>query len=259
MDCIVTGTRFKPSMARLALGLLALTFTSCARSAMTPAIVTPASQQIYFFAAQRQGLSLFPNPANSYLAAAATFQPGVAVVIRGKAPVFPNTFNGSTIAVPAFGSSPVQLRYWSLCNNGNASPFPVVACAADFQTTLDSSGYYTYVISPEAVRPAELPASITWLTAGSLTVAKLLLLRNMLPAASFTQSIQQAISAGCEVTVSPGVPVPPAQQTSAGICAAAVMGSYYPRAVYCNEQVLFQQGYAACFALAGLTLPAATS
>ena len=103
-----------------------------------------------------------------------------------------------------------RLRYWSMCEN---DPFTerYVACDTDDQTTQSPQGYASYVISTPAERPANATSAcgVNWLPWGP-DARGLLILRNMLPAASFTQSIQNA-TLGNE---------------------AATMGDYYPRSRY---------------------------
>jgi hypothetical protein len=115
-----------------------------------------------------------------------------------------------------------------MCQNDQVAPFPVVACAADFQTKLDANGYYTYVIAT----PEDLPAravsdpAVTVLPWGSTQPRKIVLLRNMLPTPGFTQTVQAA-----QGSTDP----------------AAVMGDYYPKTTYCSKSTFESGGAAACF------------
>ncbi|HSU30829.1 MAG TPA: hypothetical protein VLJ11_06310 [Bryobacteraceae bacterium] len=189
----------------------------------------------------------FPNPANKYIAIPGLcFQPGRILIVRGKGPVFPDTYNGGPIWKP----DGIQTRYWSMCNNDQRSPYPVVACQADHSTNLDQSGYYTYVISkPErGEAPSWVPPEATWLELGSQTDTKILLVRNMLPDPNFQNSVQAAISAGCVVDNQPGVPPSRDEVVQQGQCAHDVMKDYYPKAVYCDKQVFISQGWQGCFA-----------
>lgn len=166
---------------------------------------------------------LFPNGDNKYLGTALSYQPGRIVVVRGKAPLFPNTRAG----VPATDQDQ-QVRYWSLCQNDLVSPYPVVACAADFETALDASGYYTYAVAAPADLPSIADPTVTVLPWGDTTVPKkVLFLRYMLPTSAFyPQSIQAS--------------------QATGVDPAAVMGPYYPTAVYCAAATFVDGGYAAC-------------
>ncbi len=166
---------------------------------------------------------LFPNGDNKYLGTALTYQPGRIVVVRGKAPTFPDTRAG----VPATDPDQ-QVRYWSLCQNDRVSPYPVVACAADFETALDESGYYTYAVAAPADLTSVADPTVTVLPWGDTTVPKkVLFLRYMLPTPAFyPQSIQASQATGADP--------------------ATVMGPYYPTAVYCSATTFVAGGYEAC-------------
>jgi hypothetical protein len=137
----------------------------------------------------------------------------------------------------------------------------VVACQADYATQLDSQGFYTYVISEDEsgtqppTPPAWLPPDATWLPWGATSVPNILLLRNMLPAASFRRSVQAAEAAGCTFDNEPGAPVPYEDIVDAGQCAQGVMDAYYPVAVYCDKKLFMKHGWQKCFAAAGVGLP----
>ena len=191
----------------------------------------------------------FPNPANKYIAIPGLcFQPNRILVVRGKSPVFPDTYHGGLI----WQSAGVQLRYWSLCNNNQRLPYPVVACEADHATNLDQSGYYTYVVSePERGEiPSWVPPDATWLPWGSLNSPNILLMRNMLPNPNFPHSVQAAIAASCVVDNQSGAPPSRDEVVKQGKCAQSVMSDYYPEAVYCHKQVFISQGWQGCFATA---------
>ncbi|HSU31579.1 MAG TPA: hypothetical protein VLJ11_10105 [Bryobacteraceae bacterium] len=170
-----------------------------------------------------------------------------------KGAVFPDSYDGDPIWEP----NGVMLRYWSMCNNNQRTPYPVVACQADQFTQLDDQGYYTYVLSePESGRgnmtgaPSWLPADATWLPWDSRTTPNILIFRNMLPDASFSHSVQTAIQAGCVVDNQQGAPPSREEIVKEGECAHRVMDEYYPQAVYCNKQVFLNGGWQGCFALA---------
>lgn len=148
------------------------------------------------------------------------------------------------------------MRYWSLCNNDQVQPYPVIQCAADYQTAVDAQGYYTYIVSEaeDGKAPAWLPGGTTWLPWGSKTARNILILRNMIPAPSFHQSVQDALAAGCTLDYTTR-PVPYQNMADASTCAAGVMGAYHPSAVYCDQQLLIDQGWQAGFAAAGVPLP----
>jgi hypothetical protein len=206
----------------------------------------PEDQLVFWIPANTGGY--FPNPYNKYIAGPALcFDPGKFVIVRGKAADFPNTYNGYPVWQPALPGF-IQLRYWSMCNNEQEPPFPVVACQADHATNLDRLGYYTYVLGQGDSPPPWLPSYATWLPWGSTTVSNILIFRNMLPSTpQFEKSVQAAIAAGCVVNNQLGVPPPRNQVLTQGACAEAVMKEFYPQAVFCDESVFQQGGWQACF------------
>ncbi|MEV5651124.1 hypothetical protein AB0L57_22985 [Nocardia sp. NPDC052254] len=167
---------------------------------------------------------LFPNGDNKYIGAGLTYQPGRLVVVRGKAPDFPDSRAGQSPADPDR-----QVRYWSMCQNDLVSPYPVVGCAADFRTVLDANGFYTYVLGAPADLPPNPGPAVTVLPWGSTEVAKkVLFLRYMLPSPRFyPESIQASQDSGSDPAVT--------------------MGPYYPRATYCSATTFAAQGAAGCF------------
>ncbi|MFC9789512.1 hypothetical protein [Rhodococcus sp. NPDC127528] len=173
---------------------------------------------------------LFPNGDNKYLGAGLTYQPGRIVVVRGRAPTFPDTRAGASPTEPG-----EQVRYWSMCQNDQVSPYPVVACAADFQTRVDSAGNYTYVVAAPADVPvtATTDPTVTVLLWGSTQVPKkVLFMRHMLPSAQF---YPQSVQASQDQHIDP----------------ATSMGAYYPEATYCSTSTFDSGGYRACFDTGG--------
>ncbi|MGZ6515689.1 MAG: hypothetical protein ACXVD8_12320, partial [Actinomycetota bacterium] len=186
-----------------------------------PATNTPAPTQPTFIRPKRNATNLYPDPDNIYLATIAHYIRGRVVVVRGKAPTFPNTSAGH----PVRGTE--QVRYWSLCTNEYRKPYPVSFCVPDQDVALDARGYYTFVISAAAERPANATTAnaITWLDWGSTTVDNLLLMRQMLPRSTDPQS---------------------AANVQPGALASSTMGPYAPRGVYCAAQTFAQRGLAGC-------------
>jgi hypothetical protein len=71
----------------------------------------------------------FPNADNKYIAGAnLCFEPEKVIVVRSKAAAFPDTHSGAPVWQPPGQFTKVQVRYWSMCNNDQVKPFPVVAC-----------------------------------------------------------------------------------------------------------------------------------
>jgi hypothetical protein len=118
-----------------------------------------------------------------------------------------------------------QVRYWSFCEN-NKETTRVISCAADYHAAI-KGGYYTYVISDPDARPANATASngVTWLPWGGIFPSGYVVYRNLLPAATFAQAIQNVGEAS-----SP----------------ESVMGPYFPSAAYCSKATFEAGGWQAC-------------
>jgi len=143
------------------------------------------------------------NPDNKYVYTAFLSEYGQVLAFKAKAPTFPETFDGE----PRMGTG--QLRYWSFCTN--AQNTMVYGCKQDDRIPTDKDGNYTIVLSTAAARPrnATSACGVAWLPVGAVPQS-VLILRNMLPAASFAQAIQNA---------KPGTE-------------AKTMGAYYPDGKY---------------------------
>jgi hypothetical protein len=169
------------------------------------------------------------NQQNAYLGTTLSRQFGQLVVVHTRAPTFPDTGRG----VPAYRRT--QLRYWSLCtydDQGEAG----FGCAADYAASL-RNGALTSVVSDPALRPSNATAAhgVTWLPWGATYGAIQLLYRNMLPSRGFRYA---------------------AQRIKQGQSAQAVMGPYYPQAVYCTKAEFERAGWRGCFGAAGIRPPA---
>jgi hypothetical protein len=161
--------------------------------------------------------SFFPNPATSYVETQSfCFHPDD--IIRGKAAVFPDTYDGFSVFKPAIHGA-IQLRYWSMCNNDQTILSPVVACQADWATKLDRRQFYTYIVSNDLAPPNWLLADATWLPWGATDIPKSLIFRNTIPY-NFR-----------------------------------LTGDYYPQGVFCKQQTFIRKGSQACFAAAGIKNP----
>lgn len=189
----------------------------------------------FFRASAASTNSFFPNVNNAYVSALFRPQEGRVIVVRGKAPTTP----AGTSPVP-WPQPGLQLRYFSLCNNVYRSPWPVVAnpvagggteygCAADFETELDATGEYAYVVAEPGQRRAVEAAGGTFipLSATQPHARQILILRNMLPNESFGQAVQST------------------PQNASPTGAARAMGAYYPRAYRCTL-TQFEAGARAC-------------
>lgn len=207
----------------------------------------PSSDRLWFAPLLNPPMRLFPNPHNKYVAMLPgdRYQPGRVIVIHGKAPGAPRTYDGSPIWQPAPGFKTVDVRYWALCSVNFELPITSVDCASDLTANLEN-GDYTVVISDDLLRPDWLPSNVTWMRWGDEHYPKLLFFRNMLPASNFPYSIQKAVEKGCTFDLTlPNVPNSDAT-ISAGQCAQQVMGDYYPVAAWCNKSTFVAGGWQAC-------------
>jgi hypothetical protein len=192
---------------------------------------------------------LFPNPDTAYVAEATDWRPGTVVVIRGKAFTFPDTRHGGSV------TEPTQVRYWSMCSNVLAVPYPVAGCASDDETAVDAQGYYLYAISMPQDRPRNATAAhgVTWLPWATPRQSirgippNITYLRTMLPASGFKQAAQAAQAA----------PIPTAGESAqqAAADAAAAMGSYYPTGAVCTTAQFETKGPLSCFNSGGTVPP----
>lgn len=176
------------------------------------------------------------NPDNRYLMAPVAWKPGRIVVIRGKAPTFPNTRAGEP------QSKATQLRYWSFNTGSNITPLATTAGISDFQIPLAADGTYTLVVSQPADKPADATEAqgVAWLKGADPSQPDLVALRHMLPSKEFfPQSVWS---------------VPE------GVIGAAenIMGPYYPQITYCDKATFEKGGADACFAGGGATPAMAT-
>jgi hypothetical protein len=159
------------------------------------------------------------NEQNAYLTADISSADGQLVVFHAKAPTFPNTVDG----VPVYRNK--QLRYWSFCTYDPEGEV-LVGCEPDYLSAI-RGGDYTFVVSSPADKPANATAAngVTWLPLGAQPAAQIVM-RNMLPAATFPYAAESITS-----------PTQSAQQ---------VMGRYYPTAIYCATATFEAGGWKAC-------------
>lgn len=207
----------------------------------------PSSDRLWFAPLLSPPMRLFPNPHNKYVAMLPgdRYQPGRIIVIHGKAPSVPRTYNGSPTWRPAPASKTVDVRYWALCSVNFELPITSIDCASD-QTANLENGDYTVVISDDLLRPDWLPPTVNWMRWGDEQYPKLLFFRNMLPAPDFPHSIQRAVEKGCTFDLTlPNVPNSDAT-VPAGQCAQKVMGDYYPVSAWCDKSAFVAGGWQAC-------------
>ncbi len=139
---------------------------------------------------------------------------GPLVVIRGRAPSFPNT-RPPAVKMP----SAKQVRYFSFCQYDPLSQ-RVIDCRSDDEIPIDRHGDYTVVVSTPADRPSNATAhcGVAWVAWGPQTQG-LLIYRQLLGSPAFAQSIAHVGAPGHE---------------------QPVMGAYYPTASYLPDRAAFQ-------------------
>lgn len=176
-----------------------------------------------------------PNPAriggqysnidNTYISAFVNrgFPAGPVLVLRGKLPTTPRT--GTRTRKMGRG----QLRYWSVCQNESIFTTKGAGCLYDVEVPVDRHRNYTIVSSLPADRPKNATAKcgvgfLPWPKNGDGAGHPndgFLILRNMLPAASFTQAVQNTAVPGDEATV---------------------MGPYLPKGSYTTKAAFQKRG-----------------
>lgn len=124
------------------------------------------------------GGSFYPSYDTSYLVAERAYDPGKVLIVTGRAPQVPR-----------------DMRYWSLCQNINRSPLPVVDCVSDRDVMLTKGRFTIAVVTPEQVPVADRAkyTGVTFVDWGDLNGEgvydpALLLFRNILPKATFKYS-----------------------------------------------------------------------
>lgn len=161
-------------------------------------------------------MNQWATPDNEYMVAATSREHGEVLVLRGKLPTTTKTYYGDAVVNAS------QLRYWSICTNEMYTS-ATNHCLYDEQITrFDKDGFYTMVVSTAADRPKNAIEScgISYLEQsprgdGYYTVDKnssdydvakdkghsdlgMLLIRNLLPAEDFKQTLQNVSTNGTE-------------------------------------------------------------
>jgi hypothetical protein len=165
---------------------------------------------------QRGGF--FSDANNAYVYAFVSRELGDVLVLRGRLPDVPETYDGQRV----FERAP--LRYWSMCN-GSVQPYGVtdtIGCVHDEQVPTDRRGWFTLVLSTPEHRPANArkACGVTWMPWGARPNAALIM-RNQLPSAWFDEAIQRVRKPGTE---------------------REVMGAYLPRGRYTSTTSFEQRG-----------------
>ena len=149
---------------------------------------------------------------NTYMVSWVDNRLGDALVLQGRAPSTPKTFHGDPVM--HYG----QLRYWSICKYRSLYDTAVDYCLFDEQIPLNDKREYTIVFSAPEMRPvnARPECGVAWRPWGigdgvDNPHGGLLVMRNMMPAPNFTQSIFATQVEGAE---------------------KQALGPYYPRSSY---------------------------
>jgi hypothetical protein len=159
--------------------------------------------------AARRGMSvqpaggLYSNRDNAYIYAHLSRRFGPLLVLRAKLPTLPQTYGGEK----TMGGG--QLRFWSLCTGESRVTTRTPGCLADRQLPIDRDRRYTIVVSRAGDRPANATrgCGVGWVDWGVRGDAAgrpdygLVIMRNMLPAASFAEAIQRVQKPGTEPQV----------------------------------------------------------
>ncbi|GAA5024640.1 hypothetical protein [Kitasatospora paranensis] len=135
----------------------------------------------------------YSNIDNQYVSAYVSRAFGNVLVLRGKLPTTPATYDRA----PRMQAG-TDMRYWSLCSNESYATTRAVACVDDEQVVTDRDGRYTIVLSLPQDRPANATAAngVTWLSlspngdGAGHPDDTMLILRNMLPSPGFDHAVQ---------------------------------------------------------------------
>lgn len=167
----------------------------------------------------------YSNIDNQYISAFVNrgFAAGPVLVLTGRLPKTQQT--GAKVKTMPAG----QMRYWSMCQNESIVTTRGAGCVYDAQIPVDRKGNYTIVTSTAADRPKNATARcgvayIPWPKNGDGAGHPkdgFLLVRNMLPSASFKHAVQNTRTPGDE---------------------AKVMGPYLPRGTYTTRRKFEQRG-----------------
>jgi hypothetical protein len=144
-------------------------------------IELPAQQDVPGAFTRAPGGSFYPSFDTSYLVAERAYDPSKVLVVRGKSP-----------------RTPRDVRYWSLCQNINESPLPVVDCVSDSNIKVTKGRYTIAVVTDKQVAPRDRVKykGVTFIDWGAVAAdgsyrSALLLFRHILPNPKFAYSVAQ--------------------------------------------------------------------
>ena len=165
----------------------------------------------HLISGKRKG-GFFSTLDNTYMVSYVDNRLGDELVIQGLAPTTPKTLEANPVMHHG------QLRYWSVCKYRSIYDTAVDYCLFDEQVPLKTNGEYTIVFSTPELRPANAKpeCGVAWRPWGvgdgiDNPRGGLVVMRNMMPAADFHQSIFDVKEEGAE---------------------KEALGPYYPRSAY---------------------------
>lgn len=131
----------------------------------------------YFVRAE--GGRFYPSSDTAYLAADVPYNPERILVVTGKAPRVRQ-----------------DVRYWSLCQNINEAPLPVVDCVSDRNVLLTEGKYTIAIVGPGQVADRSAYPGVTFVDwappgASSPVLNAFLIMRHILPSEGFAGSIDK--------------------------------------------------------------------
>ena len=137
----------------------------------------PAMEDVPGYFVRGSGDGVYPSRDTAYLAAEVPYDPERILVISGRSP------------------SRKQVRYWSLCQNVNLPPLPVVDCASDAEIIVRNGRYAIAVVGQGQVPDRSLYPDVTFVDWSATQSTDLppafLLIRHILPQASFAGAIDK--------------------------------------------------------------------
>ncbi len=123
------------------------------------------------------------------------------LTVRGRLPTVPRTYDGQRRMAAS------QLRFWSLCTGESRVTVRTPDCVADRELPVDAARRFTVVVSQRRGPPRQRHRALrgvagsigaTAATARATPTTRVLILRNMLPAAGFAQAVQRVRRPGTE-------------------------------------------------------------
>jgi hypothetical protein len=146
------------------------------------------------YGAESRG-GFFSDGNNAYVYAFMARDFGPVLVLRGRLPRVPQTYDGEKVFTRG------QLRYWSMCSV-SMQPYGVtdtIGCVNDARLATNRDRWYRIVVSTPEDRPANArrACGVTWLPFGIRPTAALVM-RNQLADPDFAHSVQRVTRPGTE-------------------------------------------------------------